>query len=919
MRKIIVSIIMIGFLLNAIPISIGGVEKCSVLNSSVILDDAQDVDQFIKSQMTYVDDEDEIVLTFSFGSPVLTEFVRDGKTYSRVAMEGLPVIGDFGVPLLPVKPVNILLPQRAKVESISVVKGEAVVLGDGYDVELGAKPVVIDDAVSEDELCEDVRFNPVLPYPNVDFVDVGTYSFRGYSILTLVLYPVRYVGQDREIFYYDEMRVTVETVETFSVNPLFRGSPVDDMMVREMVDDCRMSETYFISDPLSFPCSLFDPSENYEYVIITNETLKNASGSYTFQDLIQYKIDNGISAIIVTVEEIYSHYDGVDDADKIRNFIKDAYVNHGTEYVLLGGDSDVVPARIFWVESDPGGLDCNPPSDLYYGCLDGSFNSNGDDIWGEPTDGENGGDVDLVAEVYVGRACAGDSNEVSNFVMKTLAYEQKSESAPYLRKALMVGSELGFGGVSDYASDSLDETIDGSDAQGYSTVGIPSDEYQIDKLYDSPGYEWSTSDLVDRMNSEVNIINHLGHGEIEGWTYKLYSGDVSQLNNINYSFIYSQACLVGLFDSYYSSYIDCFAEYLTVKTGNASFAVIMNSDYGWGKRNSTDGPSQRFAREFFDSIFNEGVRDPRKACLGVANQDSKEDNLWRVNEPCMRWCYYELNLFGDPQASLKPIPVYDHDVAIDSLELSGNVLPGESFELNMTVVNQGLNNEIDISGVISITEVLTNKLIYEYPWTINYLASGDAASVEITYSLPRGLYRMSADIDALPGEDIVFNNHMNFAVFIGESSPPKKPARPSGSAKGKAGVEYTYSTCTTDPDDDKLYYKWCWIYYDPEYPPSSTCSEWFGPFDSGETVYTSHIWYEPGTYAVKVIAKDPSGAFSEWSDPLSIVMPKNQQNSQQSKVKTIMFELLYLWLLEKYSVSGYGLFLKIMLSLLINS
>ena len=29
------------------------------------------------------------------------------------------------------------------------------------------------------------------------------------------------------------------------------------------------------------------------------------------------------------------------------------------------------------------------PSDLYYSCLDGTYNYDGDDRWGEPTDGDN--------------------------------------------------------------------------------------------------------------------------------------------------------------------------------------------------------------------------------------------------------------------------------------------------------------------------------------------------------------------------------------------------------------------------------------------------------------------------------------------------------------------------------------------------
>jgi len=118
---------------------------------------------------------------------------------------------------------------------------------------------------------------------------------------------------------------------------------------------------------------------------------------------------------------------------------------------------------------------------------------------------------------------------------------------------------------------------------------------------------------------------------------KLSNSDVSSLINDKFCFIYSQGCMSGGFDNG-----DCIAEYFTVKTDNAAFAVVMNARYGYGS-STTDGPSQRFHREFIDAVFGEG-----KTTLGKANHDSKEDNLYRIDEECMRWCYYELNLFGDP-------------------------------------------------------------------------------------------------------------------------------------------------------------------------------------------------------------------------------------------------------------------------------
>jgi hypothetical protein len=190
----------------------------------------------------------------------------------------------------------------------------------------------------------------------------------------------------------------------------------------------------------------------------------------------------------------------------------------------------------------------------------------------------------------------------------------------------------------------MDQIIDGSSADGYTTVGIPSAIYDIDTLYERDG-SWSQSDLVLRINNGLHVINHLGHGSPD-YAMKLYNPDImSELTNTDQCFVYSQTCLAGHFDG-----TECWAETLNIKTDHGGFAVVMNARYGWGTGYSTDGPSQRFDREFWDAVFGEGMPE-----LGRANQDSKEDNLYRISDECMRWCTYELNLFGDPTVAVKGV------------------------------------------------------------------------------------------------------------------------------------------------------------------------------------------------------------------------------------------------------------------------
>jgi len=118
-------------------------------------------------------------------------------------------------------------------------------------------------------------------------------------------------------------------------------------------------------------------------------------------------------------------------------------------------------------------------------------------------------------------------------------------------------------------------------------------------------------------------------------------------------------------------------------------------------------------------------------------------------------------------------------------------------------------------------------------------------------------------------------------IGVQGSEAPYKPQTPKGTINGKFSVPYNYETVTTDPQDDVIYYKWSW---------GNSESEWLGPHYSGETVNATHVWDEKGTYAIKVKAKDDpnndgdlsDGHESEWSDPLTVSMPKLRINILQN-------------------------------------
>jgi len=563
---------------------------------------------------------------YSFEEPEVEQVSFGGTFYDRVTLEGAQGLGNPGEPCLPSSGVYLLLPPGSEVRNIAITTNEQEKLEGTFMVEPSPIPAQLSgEDEGTDPVPDETIYNSDQMFPGKLYTEIGTYQFRGYDILVLTLHPVQYRPMSGELFYYQDMLVEVETASSGTINALYRQLDGDAEALGDLVDNPDVAPLYSMGG-----LSGESPTGEYDLVIITTNALKDG-----FEPLKEAHDVEGTKTFITTIEEIYSEYTGVDGAEKIRNFIRDAYTNLEIEYVLIGGDENVVPARRVWVQSWYGGYTVTKPSDIYYGCLDGSFNRDNDNRWGEPTDGDSGGDVDLIAEVYVGRACVGSQAEVENFVGKTIAYMNMDED-DYLNEVLFVGEYLGFGGPSNWGGNHKDEMIDGSSIHGYTTVGIPTDTYNIDTLYDRDGY-WSKTELKNTIDNGVHIINHLGHANYY-YNMKMSTSDVQSLTNDKYCFIYSQGCMAGGFDNG-----DCIAEHFTVKTAQGAVAGIWNARYGWGRRYSTDGPSQRFDREFWDAVFNENLTS-----MGKANQDSKEDNLYRIWDSCMRWCYYGLNLFGDP-------------------------------------------------------------------------------------------------------------------------------------------------------------------------------------------------------------------------------------------------------------------------------
>jgi hypothetical protein len=116
------------------------------------------------------------------------------------------------------------------------------------------------------------------------------------------------------------------------------------------------------------------------------------------------------------------------------------------------------------------------------------------------------------------------------------------------------------------------------------------------------------------------------------------------------------------------------------------------------------------------------------------------------------------------------------------------------------------------------------------------------------------------DGDTPGGSDLIFAYELYTT-----NAPPETPSAPSGPSEGIITLDYDFTTSTTDPDEDQVAYGW-------DFDGDFTVDLWTDFFDSGDTVEVTNSWDSPGTYNIRVKAKDINDLESDWSAPHAITI-----------------------------------------------
>ncbi|MBW1811267.1 MAG: hypothetical protein JRJ87_23960, partial [Deltaproteobacteria bacterium] len=584
---------------------------------------------------------------------------------------GTELLAQPGAPLLPYKTVYFVLPYGHQPVDFHLENTHIEPLGGVYNIAPAQLPVPLDRKPPSLITPANPRiYGSDDPLPGV-WIEAGTVQFKhGYALFPVTLHPLSFRPRSGMIDRLVSAEIVVTTKPGGMVSRFLRVRQIDLELVKTRAVETTALATYPATPPRG-PVRL-DPGD-YPYLIVTPEAFVDLGSDNSLEALRDYREADGLAANIVTLEWIRENYlgtrpdGGQDDATRIRDFLSDAYLEWNTSFVLLVGDADsadvggesgddLLQVRKFWVDTgNPDVVGDLIPADLYYSCLDGTFDDDADGVYGEHGDGPSGSEVDLMAELYVGRAPADSAEEVQNFVSKTLAYEQAAGAQ--LKKVLMVGELLWDQPSNIWGADSMDEIIHGKDSGGDTTIGFDSlPFFECATLYDRTAGQansWGASELVPILNDGPHIVNHLGHSNVT-YNMRLMNWDADELINVHPFLLYTQGCLPGSFDNESSAdegnfvySTDCIAEHF-VMGKHGAFAAVANARYGWGVLVGTNSPSQAFHRQYWDAVFGEGM-----STIGEALIDSKEDNASAFTDNYIRWVGFESNLLGDPAVTIK--------------------------------------------------------------------------------------------------------------------------------------------------------------------------------------------------------------------------------------------------------------------------
>jgi uncharacterized protein (TIGR03067 family) len=314
-----------------------------------------------------------------------------------------------------------------------------------------------------------------------------------------------------------------------------------------------------LKDPAS-PTSFQGCPGKLSLLVIAPQRFRKA-----LEPFLRHKSATGIPAWSAYLEKVVKDFPGADDPERIKRAIEYAHRVHGIKYVLLAGDSSLIPVRFRCVNKVANiRLMVNrgfQPAELYYANLytdhrpdfrhGGHFsnwdrNGNGCHneslfVSGTPAWGNNPDNVDTCPDVALGRVPVHTEVDLDEYLERVVRYET-SDQRP--GNFVFLADKHYDGGI--HLSEIVIEGLAGSKpAPEIRRLGLgysPSDALP-------GGWKEGGDGAIAEAARSAWWISYIGHGEQFGWNHPSAEAErIRQLDNRErWPIVFATACETGKF------------------------------------------------------------------------------------------------------------------------------------------------------------------------------------------------------------------------------------------------------------------------------------------------------------------------------------------------------------------------------------
>lgn len=654
-------------------------------------------------------DSKELTITHSNGFDMIS--LTGVDTYTE----------EVGCPKLPVIIKTYVIPWNKNVKGIDITVHDSTLFDKSVEPYPVQPSVEVNTFANNEIIIKDSSIYAEGVYPDKHVTIIGNYNEMGYRIVRIQINPIQYISELKKVVIKDiSFTLNIEENPNPDSTPekqSLRRTSIIKNMVKAIVDN--PEDIDYCSNPniniVSNSVPVTGRSIGYmkidalaeqipDYIIITSSILKDQ-----FKRLSDWKTQKGLPSIMKMVEDIEDEYHGSDLSEKIQNYLIECKSKWGNGlFVLLGGDTNIVPTRFYMNNGE------SFPSDAYYMNLDNDWNGNKNNIFKEPDDGVIENQL-----CYLGRASVEDSLEAKIFVDKVLSYEMMNDSCldkNYLKNHLAISayiSENSSGYLFNDGKNSINSYLSRYSVQNIIDKYYLFDHYNCscekhsDKTNFPKGSELNKENFIGALNNgydfgsnKPHIVYHMDHSspKLLGASSKdklenLTISDIDRLSNGIYQQIFiSGGCQPARFDK------DCIAEHLINNPNGGAIAFVGNANNGWSSEYSQ-------YNDFLAGLYSEKL-----SSLGVLVNKMNRETVFSPSS------FVRLHLLGDPETPVWSGIPQSLDVSITPTQ----IIAGENqicIKINNLPIEETANVCIMKEGEAYLSTFISDTTTHIFTYT----------------------------------------------------------------------------------------------------------------------------------------------------------------------------------------------------------